>query len=148
MRKALVLISLFVVALLVPLQGNAATFFLSGGSDGSGSGGSLTNPHRITAHGFAVGTAYSTLIGGQQVNFVCEATSTGIVSQTAIQECRLENTVGGRWYAQPRSLPGNFSITLRSSTVPNYPMRVCWVARATFILNAEDVYTNGCTPYR
>src|SRR5436309_15263073 len=148
MRKVAVLIGIFAVALLVPLQSNASTFFTAGSSDGSVSGGSGTIPHKINARGFAVGTAYSTLTGGQQVNFVCEAISQGVVSQTAIQECRLENTVGGRWYAQARSLSGNFSTTLRASFVPNYPMRVCWVARATFVLSAEDVYTNGCTPYR
>ena len=147
MRKFGIVGLLLIAALMVPLAGHAQPFLLNGTSDGTGGNGGTGNPHVLNARGTAVGTLYASALGGISVTFACEATATGVVSQTAIQECYLQSITGQKWYAQARSLPGNASTAVRSSIVPLNRLRVCWVARATFVVGAEDVSTGGCTPF-
>lgn len=96
---------------------------------------------RITASGTYAGQLVRT--NQILVEFECNAVVVGVVASTSL-ECLLY-AGSGIHAAPPLASAGNVIATAGVAVVPLAPMKVCWTARATYVVGGRTASTSGCS---
>jgi hypothetical protein len=129
-------IAVLMLALSVPYVDDASATIAGGG---------ISLDADVDSRMTASGTYAGQLVGTSQilVEFECNAVAVGVVASMSM-DCVLY-AGNGAHAAQSLATPGNVIAAAGTAVVPLAPMKVCWTARATWVVGGTSSTTIGCS---